>query len=139
MLALALGTLRGDLFGVVAVVAEHAAVAPVEGEGQRAVDTVDALTAGAAGDRARESATVEEEHGLLAIFKTEGNGFEHSARKSSLLASLQKLDAHVDQLHGRHGTGFHAVRQLEQRVFSALGVVAALKARRGRPEHNAGA
>src|SRR4030081_940827 len=67
VLALALGTLRGDLFGVVAIVAQHTAVAAVEGEGQRAVDTVDALATGAAGDRARESTTVEQKHGLLAV------------------------------------------------------------------------
>ena len=51
----------------------------------------------------------------------------------------QELLAHVHQLHYGHGAAFDAVRQLQQRVFAAPGVVAAFERGRRGAEHDAGA
>ena len=66
MLALALRALAGHLLGIAAVVAEQAPVALVISQGQRAVDALHALAAGAAGHEAGEAAPVEQHDGLLA-------------------------------------------------------------------------
>ena len=65
------------------------------------------------------------------------DGFQQLAREGRLLARFQKLLAHVDQFHRRHGPRFDAPGQFEQRVLAALGVVAALQAGRGRAQHHA--
>src|ERR1039457_5438793 len=63
VLALALGAVRGDAFGIVAVMAKEAAVAAMKGEGDRAVHALHALAAGAAGDEARKAAAAEQDEG----------------------------------------------------------------------------
>ena len=65
MLAFALGAGFGYLFGIVAVMAKQTAVASVPSQGNGAVYTLDALSAGAAGDEAGESAPVQEHDSLF--------------------------------------------------------------------------
>src|SRR5687768_17353755 len=62
-----------DLFGIVAVVAEHAPIAAVVGERDRAVHAGDTLSAGAARNKARESAAVQQQHNLLADLEALGH------------------------------------------------------------------
>ncbi len=131
-----LGQTDGTFCGVVAVVAKHAAVAPVIGQRDGAIDALQPLAAGAARNEARKSAAVEQQHGLLAALQTLGDGLHQPPRKCRLLARLQKLLPHVDHFDVRHGPLLDAFRQLDQGVLAALGVVAALETRRGRTQHH---
>ena len=94
--AIALGAAFGNWRRVVAVVAQHAAVAPVIGQRDGAVDALHALAAGAARDETRKAAPVEQQHGLLAVLQTLCHGVDQRARKGRLLAGFQELLAHVD-------------------------------------------
>ncbi len=65
------------------------------------------------------------------------DGVHQRARKGGLLARFEKLLAHVDQLDLGHGPPLDALRQFEQRVLAALGVVAGFETGRGRAQHDA--
>ncbi len=129
------GQTEGTFCGVVAVVAQHAAVAPVIGERDRAIDAFQSLATRAARDEARKSAAVEQQHGLLAMLQAFGDGLHQPARKRRQLARLQELLPHVDHFDVRHGPLLDALRKFDQRVLAALGVVAALQTGRRRAKH----
>ncbi len=137
--AIALGAALRDALGIVAIVAQHAAVAAVIGEGDGAVGALDALAAGAAGDEAREAAAVEQQHGLFAVGEARGHGVDQRAREGGVFAGFEELLAHVDQFDLRHGAALDALRQFEQRVLSGLGVVAGFQTGRGGAQHYYGA
>ena len=134
-----LGQTRRHLFGVAAVVAEQPAVALVIGQGERAVDALNALAAGAAGHEARKAAAVQQDDGLLAVLEALAERFQEFAGEGGLLAGLEELLPHVDQLHRGQGPGLDAAGQFQQGVLAALGVVAALEAGGGGAQHDAGA
>ncbi len=135
--ALALGAVRGHALGVVAVMAQQTAVAAVKRERDGTVHALHALAARAAGHEAGKPAAVQQDDGLLAVIHAVPDRVQQAAREGGLLARLQGLGAHVDQLHPRHGPFLHAPRQFQQRVLAALGVIPALEAGRGRTQHHA--
>jgi hypothetical protein len=111
--------------------AQHAAIPAVIGERHGAIHALEAFPTGPARDKARKATPVEQQHGLLAILQTVIDGFEQSPRESGLLASLQKLLAHVDEFHDRHGPLLDPLRQLHQSVFPTLDVKAGFETGRG--------
>ncbi len=139
ILAPALRAHRRHLLRVIAVVAQHAPVAPVIGQRDRAIHAFQPLAAGAARDEARKPAPVEQQHGLLAALQALVDGLHQAPRKRRQFARLQELLPHVDHFDVRHGPLLDALGQFDQRVFAAFGVVAAFQAGRGRPEHHHGA
>src|SRR5258707_12103033 len=88
VLALALGADVRHFFGVIAVVAQHAPVAAMVGQRDRAVHATDALSASPASDRARKSAPVKQQHGLLAVLQPERNSLKQPPRKGGLFSRL---------------------------------------------------
>ncbi len=112
-----LGQRLGNLLGVAAVVAQQAAVALVISQGERAVDALHALAAGAAGDEAGKAAPIEQHDGLLAVLQALAQRFEQLARECGLLARLQKLLAHVDQFHRRHAAALRCGRATPSSVY----------------------
>jgi hypothetical protein len=109
------------------------------GKRDRAIHALQPLTASPAGDDARKTAPVQQQHGLLAVVQTFTHRVQQRARKRGLFAGFQKLAPHVDDGDGRHGPLLDAPRQLQTRVLPALGVVAAFQTGRGRPQNDHGA
>src|SRR5579872_6762882 len=91
MLALAFRADGRHTLGIPAIMAEQAAVAPMIGEGNRAVSALYALAAGAAGYKARKTAAVEQQHGLLAVFDALADGFHQTPRKGGLLSRFEEF------------------------------------------------
>src|SRR5581483_9860252 len=119
--------------------AEQAPVALVKSQGHRTVDALNAFAAGAAGDETRETPAVEQDDGLFAILKARAECLDQPSGERRLLASVEELLAHIDQLDGGHGPLLNARGEFEQCILAALRVMAALQARRGRTEYDAGA
>ena len=138
VLALALGAELGDRLGVIAVVAQHAAVAPVERKRHRTVNALQPLAASPAGEEAGEATPVQQQHGLLAVGEPFADGADELPGESGLLARLEEFGPHVDERHLGQGTLFDALGEFEQRVLAPIGVVAALHAGRGRAQNDAG-
>ena len=100
MLAVAFRADRRDVLGVTAVVAQHAPVAVMVGQRDRAVDALHALAAGAAGDEAREAAAVVQQHHLLVRFRAFRRSPSSRRRENvSCLRVSRNSCAHVDQFH----------------------------------------
>src|SRR5579872_3415541 len=131
MLALAFRADGRHTLGIPAIMAEQAAVAPMIGEGNRAVSALYALAAGAAGYKARKTAAVEQQHGLLAVFDALADGFHQTPRKGGLLSRFEEFLAHIDQVDARQRPFLDTLRQFEQRILFALDVVTAFEAGSG--------
>ena len=119
--AMALGADGWNLFGEPAHVAEHAAVAAVQGQHDGAVGAEQALATIAAEHEAGKAAAVEEQHGLFSLQETLLHFFEQGAREGRLALSLEELNAHVNDANLRHGALGDAVGKAEHVIAPAPG------------------
>ncbi len=137
--ALAGGARVGRALAQVAVVADEAALAAVEGERDVAVRAVDALAARAAEHEARIAAAVEEDDGLLAARVRLLDGFEQLGREDFGLALRLERHAHVHDLRARHRASGDAAGELQVAVLALPRVLVRLKRGRRRAEDDDGA
>ena len=120
--------LRADLRRLLHVAAHVAAqllrpvfaLLAVERHADIALLALDHITAFAAGNKSVVAATVEEEHGLLAVFQTFGQFLNQQAAENGPVAAVQLL-AHIHNGDFRHGTVLYAVGHFHQCVIAAPG------------------
>ena len=124
--------------GVAAIVADHFVFALVVGEGDGAVLAFEFLAAGAAEDDGRISTAVEQDHDLLFAVEALFDFGGEFARDDLLVAGFLELLAHVDDFDFGERPLFHAIGQLDERIFVLLRVEVGFERRSGRAQHDDG-
>src|SRR3954471_5139051 len=102
VLAFAFWTQGWNLFRIPAVMAQQPAIPAVIRQGNRAVDALNALPTGAAGDKRREAAPIEQDHRLFIVLKPLADGLDQNPGKNRVPARLEELLPHVDDVHDGH-------------------------------------
>ena len=126
LVAAAFRAVGRHLVGKSAHMAEHAAVAAVIGQNDGTVLAQHALAAMPANHEARKAAAIQQQHRLLLRAQALRDLVQQAARESGLPFRLEKLHAHVDNFHLRHGALGDAFGQAQHLVFALLRVVARL-------------
>jgi hypothetical protein len=136
----ATGTLRGRFLLVPAVVAAKVTGAPVEGEGDRAVRTLDHLATFAALHERRIPATVEKEDDLLGFRDPISDRGDKACGEdpTPLLGRtpLFRMEfAEVDDLYGRRRPPFHPLMKSKKAKLSLAHISPTLERRGGAPQN----
>src|SRR3954451_12436340 len=107
--------------------ADHLVLSLVVSKCDGAVVAFEFAAAGAAKNDRGISPPVEQNHNLLAAFKTIFDFLGELARDDLLMPGILKLQPHIDNLHFGERTLLYTIGQFDQSIFVRLGIEVGLK------------